>query len=240
MLFDDDFSLDGVRASSLGIVMQSEFKFDGAEPEMDELQIAGRSGTLHIVTGAWKNIKGTVDCYLAGDLNNLSPNVRLAKLGAFLKPLEGYQRLTVDSDSGYYRMAMVRAMPEHALRLGYLAPFTITFDCKPQHYLVSGDTEITATNGGTITNLTNQTAYPIIRLTGSGAGTVTVNGSTVSVTDANGAIIDSELMKGYTQSTGDLVVSRGSEFPVLKVGSNGVTWSGGITGVFITPRWYEV
>lgn len=240
MLFDDDFSLDGVEASSLGIVMQTEFKFDGAEPEMDEVKVAGRNGTLHIFTGAWKNVKGTVECYLAGEMNNLPPNVRLAKLGAFLKPLEGYQKLKVVSDEGYYRMAMATGMPEHGLRLGFLAPFTINFDCKPQHYLDSGDVEVTATNGGTIENPTNQNAYPVVRLTGTGAGTVTINGSTVSVTDVDGAIIDSELMKGYTQSTGDLVVARGSEFPVLKVGNNAVSWTGGITGVFITPRWFEV
>lgn len=236
MLFDDDFSINGVTASSMGIVMQSNFVFDGAEPEVETIHVAGRNGSLHRFTGAYLNVKGKVDCYILqyGAAQNIDT------LGRFLKPLEGYVRLEVASDPDYYRMARVVSMPTHDVRIELMAPFTIEFDCKPQHFLVSGDDEVEVTNGGTIENPTNQTAFPVIRLAGSGAGTVTVNGSTVRVTDVNGAIIDSELMKGYTQSTGDLVVSRGSEFPVLKVGSNGVTWSGGITGVFITPRWYEV
>lgn len=240
MLIEDDFSLDGTTASSLGIIMQNHFRFDGAEPDVTSMHVAGRSGDLHVYTGAWKNLKGTVSCYLAGEQGNLSASERLAILGAFLKPTEGYQKLKVDTDEGYYRMARVVAMPENAVRLGFLAPFSLTFDCKPQHYLDSGDEEVTATNGGTITNPTSQQSFPIIRLEGSGAGSITVNGHTVSVTNADGAIIDSELMKGYTQGTGDLVVARGSDFPVLNAGANSISWTGGVSGAYITPRWFEV
>lgn len=115
--------------------------------------------------------------------------------------------------------------------------FTITITAEPFKRMVS-ETVTTLNAAGTITNPTDFPAYPLIRVYGSGAGTVTVNNKTVTISTISTYIdIDSEVMDCY-KGTANLnnQVSLAS-FPVLNPGSNGMSFSGAITKLEITGRW---
>ena len=81
-----------------------------------------------------------------------------------------YYRLEDEYHPLYYRMA--RFVPGIAPKVGTLnrsGQFTVTFDCKPQKYLLSGENEIVLTdytgeNGIEIVNSTPFPAYPEIQI----------------------------------------------------------------------------
>lgn len=240
MLFEDDFSINGIPASSLGIVMQNNFRFDGAEPEVETIQIAGRNGALHRYTGSYLNVRGKVECYIAHD--NVVQDMNT--LGRFLKPMDGYLRLDIQSDPDYYRMARVVAMPEHNVLLEFMAPFEIEFDCMPQHFLVEGDNPVSLVDGDTIENPTQQVARPTITLTGENMTSFTLGSQTVNLNGTTGTVvIDSYNHRAYNVD-GEVVVPstllRGMEFPTIPVGESGISLVGDNMTCSIVPHWFEV
>ena len=68
---------------------------------------------------------------------------------------------------------------------------------------------------------------------GTGDGILKVNGENITLTSINTSItLDSELMEASVNS------KMSGNFPTLKPGNNSIDWSGGITKVDITPRWW--
>ena len=87
-----------------------------------------------------------------------------------------------------------------------------------------------------------QPAKPLIQVTGTGDGTLVVGGSTISISDMTGAItLDSETEDAYsgTENLNNNVQVNGS-YPILQNGKTAVSFSGGITAVQITPRWWSL
>lgn len=240
MLFDDDFYIDGVSALSVGIVMQKNFVFEGAKPDVTTVVIPGRNGALHQYTGSYLNIKGTIDCYILSDIAAQN----MATLGRFLRPMSGYSRLEIESDAGYFRLARIEGMPDNDVRIQLMAPFTLTFDCMPQHFLTSGEAVQTIASGGTITNPTNQVAEPLITITGTNMDTLTIGSQTIDLNDTTGTIVIDSLRKIAYNVSGDVQTAstllRGLEFPVLPVGQTGISFTADSATLTIKPNWYEI
>ena len=76
-------------------------------------------------------------------------------------------------------------------------------------------------------------------------GTVSVNGTTVEIKSISGTMyLDCELENAYSVSAGAPKNENANiyapDFPVLSPGDNAVQFTGGITSVAITPRWWEL
>lgn len=119
---------------------------------------------------------------------------------------------------------------------------TINFDCKPQRFLVEGDTAQIFTTSGVLSNPTNQNARPIITVTGTGNGVLNIGSYQVELTNISGYItINSEAEESYKgpEFQNDKTVMP-SGFPILLPGDNGLTFSGDITSVEVVPKWWKV
>lgn len=80
---------------------------------------------------------------------------------------------------------------------------------------------------------------PILELTGTGTGTVTINGSVIEMKDMLGsATIDSTIEEAYSDKE-TLNSFMTGDFPVLKPGSNTLLFDGSITSVKVrySPQW---
>ena len=114
--------------------------------------------------------------------------------------------------------------------------FDLTFNCKPQRFLKSGEDAITFTSGGSVLNETMQTAKPLLRVYGT--GTFSIGGATMTISSANVYTdIDCDLMnafKGTTNCNGNI----SGTFAALAPGDNAITLGSGITKIEITPRWW--
>lgn len=115
--------------------------------------------------------------------------------------------------------------------------FTITVTADP-YKRFSNDVPAVFTAAGDIYNPTEFYSQPLIRVNGSGSGTVTIGNRIITLTGISGYIdIDCELMdcyKGLTNCNSQVTLG---EFPQLAPGTTGIDFSGGVTSVEITGRW---
>lgn len=241
-MLNDTFYLDGVNAALVGIRLQVPLTFSGAEPIVESFEIPGRNGALLIETGAYRNRKAVADCY-ALDKDVLKTN---AEINRFLLANGGYRRLETSDDDTHYWVARVTNGADINERARMLNPFRIIFDCKPQRFLKSGNTPFTLTEAAEIINYTKFPAKPMLKITSEGEGTLTVGNRSVRVTSSDPVkiCVDCETMNAYYYVNDEIVNANTfvycNEFPVLESGRNAINWTGGITAVEITPRWWEL
>lgn len=213
--------------------------FQSAAKSLDKISIPGRNGDLYLINKRFENVSLVYPSYIAKDF---SANIN--GLRNFLGSIDGYARLIDTYHPNEFRMAayagpLIPVVQRH-LRM---ATLDIAFDCKPQRYLMSGETVINiAASGSTISNPTRFDARPLLRVYGT--GTVSIGNSTFTIAAALGPYtdIDCELMDAYylTASNNHNVIFQNNDFPVLHPGTNAITWSGSITRIDITPRWWQL
>ena len=236
-MLNETFYLDGVDAASAGIHLQKPIVFSEAIPNVESKTIPGRNGALIFDTGSYKNRNGSASCFcLQEDVEEaISSAVR------FLMGKNGYRRLETSDDPDHYWMARVENSPQIAMRLRTLAPFEISFDCKPQRFLKSGENAVVFTANGSISNQYGQIALPLITLYGNGTGTLTIGSCVVDVKSLDGVLyLDSDTQNAYNDDGNQNMNINAPTFPTLPDGYTQIAFSGGIERVEIVPRWWEL
>jgi phage-related protein len=133
--------------------------------------------------------------------------------------------------------ASVQNILQHAGRV------TINFNRKPQRFLKAGETKITFSGSKVISNPTDFPALPLIRVNGTGAGVLNVGNYKVTISSITNFIdIDSELQDAYYGATNlnSYITIDNQEFPKLLAGNTTISYTGSITSVEVTPRWWTI
>lgn len=222
----------GRKNTDLGVEMLSMPTRPHPARKGELIDVPGRNGKLFMDEGAFDRILVSVRLMAPGGdmdaVNGWLTGTGLLRFGD--SPARAYQASVTKEFSVSNRFARLRGQE-----------FTVTFDCDPFRYVYPSPAAVTiAVSGGTIENPGTVFSQPEIKITGNGDFTLVVNGYSIDGREiANGAIVDCELQETFaldkTQSlNGSFVMD---EFPVLRPGTNIVTWSGGVTQVEITPRW---
>lgn len=235
---DLTFYLDGVDAADFGIVMQGPVAFEDPVPVIDGDAVNGRNGDLLYYDGSFENRGASVPCYA---LNKKISN-QIAAINKFLLSKKGYRRLETSDDPDHYWLAAVmNGAPLNQIS-GVLNPFEIEFDCKPQRFRIDGEQAVSISSGGSIDNPYGFASSPIVRVTGAGRGVLNIGAYRVDILeiDEHGIILDSDTMNAYNVNGNQNNNIKASEFPLLVSGQNTVSYDGGITGVEIVPRWWEL
>lgn len=229
-----NLTFNNVSADSLGLLISGEGTFNAPALDGSSYTIPGRNGTLFLSNKRYNNITVKYPALLKSSAN-------AASLRAWLLSTQGYKRLSDDYHIDEFRMARYSGGVDFDMWFNNLrGEVTLSFDCKPQRFLTSGEATVSAVNEGTITNPTQFDALPLIQITGSGAGELDINGYVVTFSDIDGSVtLDCDIMDAYKGLTPKNNTMSG-EFPILSPGSNGVEWDGGITAVSITPRWWRL
>ena len=171
-------TFDGQDSRNYGVYITGQAVFNAPEREVEMISIPGRNGQFALDKGRFENIEVT---YPAGIFANTEAEFAeaVSNFRNLLCSKRGYVRLQDEYHPEEYRMAIYKSgleLENIALKAG---EFEITFDCKPQRYLTSGETAVTVTNGGVINNPTLFDAQPLLQL--SGYGNIAINGSQMSV-----------------------------------------------------------
>ena len=233
-----DFYFNGCLASDLGIRLQGPMTFSAPKPRVTTYTVPGRNGDLTYTENAFENITGKASCF------SLQRNVDLTLLGLgpWMFSEGGYKRLETTEEPEIYRMAYVSNPHNTEIRMRLLAPFEIEFSCMPQRFYKGGEQKIDLKSGDVLHNI-GMTALPLLELTGTGAGTMSVGSVTVSISEIGGALtIDCATQNAYSgtlNKNGVLTLSN-RVYPSLPPGDTPITWSGGITAVTCTPRWWTL
>lgn len=221
-----------------GIFISGESIFSAPERNVSSQEVAGRNGSLLFDLGNFKNISVKYPSFIKEDMPS-----RIRDFLNFAGSQKGYQRLEDTYYPQYYRMARFISNPGIDT-FGYMnrsGKFTLEFDCKPQRFLKSGEIAIEYTSDGVIFNRTEFESKPLLRIYGTGAGTVGIGDETITISAIDEYVdIDCEIMdafKGATNCNGNVSFT---DDITLSSGENGITLTGDITSVEVTPRWWII
>lgn len=231
---------NGISSVDIGAEIEIIPSYETPERDYDTYHIPGRNGDLYIDTGSFKNVSRSYYISVAAYTKSF---VEIANsISEWLHSTSGYARLEDSYEPEYYRLATFKDGLDIANLLNEAARTTISFDCKPQRFLKSGDRPIKFTKTDTLRNPTKRTALPIITVKGSGSGVLRIGSYTVTINDiGNGLTINSDIQDAYygtLNRNSVIVLSNG--FPKLKPGLNEVSFSGGITEIEVMPRWWTL
>ena len=163
------FTFGGVSTSDYGLVVEGSGDYSAPKRATETINIPGRNGAFQLDKGYYENIEIEYKVVVAdatqADFNDAIEAFRNAIVSQI-----GYQRLEDTYHPGEYRMATYNGGLNDAPTFhGKGAIFKIKFNCKPQRWLTSGETAVTVTSGGTLTNPTLFESGPLLEATGSGA-----------------------------------------------------------------------
>lgn len=234
----------GTDSRTYGVYISGTGVFNAPSRAYDMQSISGRNGAVLGADKHLENLELTYPAFVYADFKN---NIQAWR--SLLLSKHGYQRLTDTYYPDEYRMALY-AGPFDVDAVANLTAgsFDMTFSCLPQRYLLTGETPVTMTATGNITNPTVFPSKPLLKVLGKGS--LVIGGVTVTVLDhpytSAGIYIDCELMDAYYVS-GATVVNMNryislanNKFPEIPAGTSSIGIGTGISSVIITPRWWQL
>ncbi len=247
MALFNSITFDGENSLNNGIYISGEAAYNAPERVVEMITVPGRNGAIAMDQGRFENIEVTypAGCF-ASDAEEFAQNI--ASFRNVLASRYTYKRLIDTYNPDEFRMALYKSGLEvEPTTYNRAGEFDITFDCKPQRWLVSGETAQTFTQSGTITNPTLFDAKPLLVVTGYGDigignDTLTIEGSSSSQV----IYIDCDTQEAWSLSgsamipRNDYIRNAGESFPVLHAGSNGISLGTGISRIVVTPRWWRI
>ena len=185
---------DGEDSRDYGVYITGEAVFNAPEREVELVSIPGRNGAFALDKGRFENIEVT---YPAGIFADTEADFAeaMSDFRNLLCSKRGYVRLQDEYNPDEYRMAMfIAGLEAEPVRSdhGYGAEFTLTFNCKPQRWLTSGETAVSVDSGDTLTNPTRFESSPLLEILG--YGNIDIGGQSIEVYDA--ALDEQILRKG--------------------------------------------
>ena len=227
----------GKSSLDFGIRISGESTYNSPERKYDEVKVAGRNGTLLLDEHSFKNISVEYPAFAVDDMPQ-----RVRDFVNYMNSFAGYQRLEDTYAPDVFRLAQYKGGMSVKSK-GYMnrqGEFDIEFNCKPQRFLKSGEIPQTFNTNGSFYNRTNFASQPFLRVYGSAAGTVGLGSYIITISQINEYVdIDCELMDAYKGATNcNANVSFNADEIKLLSGTNGITFTGGITSVILTPRTY--
>lgn len=201
--------------------------------------IAGSNREVVEMEDAWEAYDQPYDFYI-GNGSEDSIQEALNEVARIIYKT-GWQVLVDEYEPDYFRLAYYQGGFDVENRYTRLGKFSLVFRCRPERYLASGNNPTAVSSGETITNPTAFAAKPLIKVEGTGSGSLTIQGQTISFTNLVDYIyVDCDKMDVYRQPAENRNNLMTGDFPVLKSGDNVITYTGGISGVTITPRFWVI
>lgn len=228
------FTFNNSSTSDFGLLVTGKRIFSAPGRKVEKYSVPGRDGDILVELGGYDNIIIQYEIAIIDDFK-----VNASAIKNWLLSSKGYQRLTDTYDTAHYREGCIYSGIDYiTTALNREGRATIEFDCKPQRFLLSGETAQTFNRSGTITNPTLMASKPLVRAYGK--GTVVINGTSIHITDDDQYVdINSESQQAYEGNINRNNDIEVDEFPVLDSGENTITLTG-INRVEITPRWWEL
>ena len=198
-----NFTFGGVNTANYGIFISGEGVYNSPERDVTMLTVPGRNGQLTIDNGRFENIEVTYPCFIEAGTGATDISARIRAFRNAIGSLTGYQRLEDTYHSDEYREGIFKAgLNVEPVVYHTGGEFEITFDCKPQRWLTSGENAISLTSGDTIPNAEAFASKPLLVVAGAGSiqldsKTIVLGGSLIGDID----IVDTKSATGAQEIT---------------------------------------
>lgn len=138
------FILNGKDSRDFGVYISGQGTFGAPSKAYNFYDIPGRNGALIGSEKRLDNIEVSYEAFIYKDFDK-----NIADFRSYLLSLDGYQRLTDSYHLDEFRMAAYVGPFEPTVeRTNDAGSFVITFSCKPQRFLLSGETVYSFITGG--------------------------------------------------------------------------------------------
>lgn len=231
----DMIEFAGITSSSLGVILPEYYGRKLPSRRVSTKTIPGKHGSILEDEEVYDNY---TDRYT---LCWIPENTSDDQVFSWLKQ-DGYHKLVDSRFSEAYRMARVASIDGVENHRDCYHETEVSFDCQPQAFLFSGQQPIEVYSGTVLLNPTGYKALPLIEITGSGTAKLTVGSVTVSILGIPNGILflDSDTQNAYDSTGYQNGKISALEFPFLASGKTQISWTGGITQVKVTPRWWKL
>ena len=187
---------DGIDTSAFDVFIAGEGAYNSPERRGEMVTIPGRNGTLFIDEDSFENIEVKYPAFM-GTYDQEVFRTQLRELRSQLGARRTYKRLEDTYHPDEFRLAVfhsaIETEPAFFNRAGELE---LTFDCKPQRFLKSGEEAFVYLTDGEIVNPTPFASKPLLKVTGN--GTITIGDYQVAINGADEPFwIDTEIMETY-------------------------------------------
>lgn len=248
----DWFEWNGVKCTDYGMHVLTQPQIIRAPERVERIPIPGRSGALTFLEDEdiYEQINLAVSCVIDSPYSKAFGNTdNITAICGWLRGhgdirfanrIEGHYRGRVANQIGFDKI--VRGNPHMA--------FQVQFVCDPFLFLESGSiAQEIKTSPGTMRNLGNIPAQPLLKLTGTGPGSIMCGSSTMLIvgqafTGVNYIMLDCEAKVPYVGERGNpldplrLLGTRVTgEWLTIPKDTSFLTFTGGITSVTVIPRW---
>lgn len=190
------FTFDGKSSREFGVYTTGEGVFNAPERAVEMISIPARNGDYALDLGHFENIEVKYRCGIVTD-DETDFAEAVSDFRNWLCSRRGYCRITDEYNPDEYRMGLFKSVIEvdhDGLETG---EFNVTFNCKPQRWLTSGETATSIADGGTVTNPTLFDSSPLLEV--EGYGTIDLGGQEIEI--ENVAIGDIVLYSGGKTKT---------------------------------------
>lgn len=234
------FTFNGRSSDYYNVVVEKCPSYPVATRVVEHISIPGRSGDLIRDTGAYSNVDMVYSIYYNGKSTSFQDVTR--NVAQWLNGSSGYCRLEDTYDPNVYRMAVMSNYTEYRNFMNDFGRADVTFSCKPQRWLKSGETlQAVPLMAGTLYMENDyMDCYPIYAITENTS--ITIGGYELTVSNNSGKTIyiDSESEDCWS---GSLTRNESAVLPNATVSSGTPTATRripfsltGLTNVYLTYK----
>ena len=254
-MLDDWFEWNGVKCTDYGMTVLAFPSIVKASERVSYRESPGLSGSLTQKEGehVYDDVVLACTCII-DDPYELVEGTTVSRIQKICGWLLGDGTLKfADRPEGFYLGRVTNQISfDTIVRANPHRSFQVQFRCRPFFRLTSGLTTRSTTGASlALTNLGNIPAKPLLRLAGTGEGTVMCGDSTMLINNLSGIsylMLDCEAEYAYKGALGnpvDPLVSLNSrvdrtDWLEIPTGASFLTISGGISSAILTPRWWTV
>lgn len=223
-----------------GVMVEEPPSYVWPEYQYDHQKVKGKNGDVLGDPDRFENVikKYKISAYDGTDFYSVA-----SKVSEWLHC--GYNQKYIRLEDSYepdvYRLATYEETNTLENLLAKAGKCELSFNCKPQKFLISGDKRIDiAYSGKSINNPTSYPSLPILIF--NGAGTIRVNGREIIVyNNFNTIRFDAESydavdVSGINMNRYICILDQ----IVLNPGVNTITYEGDIYDLSIIPRWWKI
>lgn len=245
-LFDSSTNKQGVivyggeSSDNYGMVVAEAPAYERPKRKETIYTVPGRNGVIVFQDDAWEDVTREYSVWLAeGDGASLAQKVDAFE--AWLNSKRGYQRLEDNFEPDVYRLAYYSGGDGFTNNLTQYGEASLHFTCRPERFLISGETPVTVTDGSVLTNPTKYASKPLIHIEADNQTvSVTINARTITALVSDFINIDCETMDAYRLPVENKNSNISGSFPTIAPGNNTVAITGNASLVTITPRYFTI
>ena len=222
-------------ATDLGIIVVEGASEVLAQEVYEAIEVEGRNGSLIVNKGYYKDLERTFLLTTVEHFEEDEIQEVVDKLKNWLLNVRVNKLYYVYQDR--YNIVKKVIVGDIKTSLEEYGDVEVTFICEPFYHrdepnILMSDDSMTLLQEGDFD------APPLIRIYGSGNITLTVNNTQLTINNVSGVVtIDGKTFEVFDGDRQNKTFDMVGDFPILKVGMNEISASGGNIGaVYITPR----